>query len=269
MSSALIVAACGRQVTPNRGGTGPGGLQPGFMSVKFRVQSAFNFSTDSYLIVFNTANVSSTQTVTPVAAAVNTGYAGYSLGIAVGGAGGAVSAQAYSYYRPNGQTSQSPVLYPILATPQQLILNLNTNGQNTEFTVLFDRNIAAFNVQTTAAPSASPTASPTASPSPSPSASASASPSSSPTASPAAPGNVSQFWTYNFFTLSGSVTSNELQQNVTIVDSLGQNGGTDQSYVSQVLNIGNAFDETFYTVPGNHPTGASDAITGGEIANNP
>ena len=54
-AAALIASACGRQVTPTRAGTGPGGLQPGFMSVKFNVVTAFNFSSDSYAIVFNTS----------------------------------------------------------------------------------------------------------------------------------------------------------------------------------------------------------------------
>ncbi|MFY9665851.1 MAG: hypothetical protein WAK19_15515 [Candidatus Cybelea sp.] len=45
--TAFIVAACGRQVTPNPAGLGAGGAPPGFMAVIFDVQAPFNFSSTS------------------------------------------------------------------------------------------------------------------------------------------------------------------------------------------------------------------------------
>jgi hypothetical protein len=228
------------------------------MSVKFNVAQGFNFSTDSYLIVFNTANPNQTNTVTPVAQAVNTGFAGYSLAIAVGGTGGAVTAQAFSYYRPS-TSSQLPQLYPINATPQQLQFNNNSNGTGTQFQVIFDLIIAQFNVSATTAPTSSPTA--TASPSASPSASA------SPTAVPSGV-LVTQYWTFNFFTVQGSLQQYEQAQNVVIVDSLGSQGATDSTYSSKLLNVDTPFDYTFFTIAGTHPS-TQDAIAGGEIANNP
>src|SRR5271170_7186225 len=42
--TAFIVVACGRQVTPNPPGLGPGGAPPGYMSIIFDVAAPFNFS---------------------------------------------------------------------------------------------------------------------------------------------------------------------------------------------------------------------------------
>jgi len=249
--TALIVSACGRQVTPNRAGTSASGLAPGFMSVKFRVASGFNFTQNSYAVVFNTSNTSPSNAVTPVAQASNNNYAGYSFAIIVGGQNGTVTAQAYYFYRPSG-TSQTPVLYPISATPQQLILTNNSNGLGTEFTVVFSTNIANFSLTTTPTPSASPSTSPT----------------STPGTSSGSGVPVTQYWTYNFFTVSGSVAQGVPAGSLQILDSLGSNGGTDASYQSTVLDINTVFDTTFQTLVGVHPS-SGDAITGGEIANNP
>jgi hypothetical protein len=264
--AALIVSACGRQVTPNRSGTGPGGLQSGYMSVKFRVATGFNFSANSYVIVFNTSNPSATNTVTPVAQASSNNYAGYSIAIVVGGQNGAISAQAFYYFRPSG-TSQQPVLYPINTTPQQLILTNNSNGQNNEFTVVFSRNIANFSLNATPLPSGSPSASPSVSPSPS------TSPSAGPSSSPGGSGSgvpVTQYWTFNFFTVAGSIGQYANAGTLQILDSLGAGGGTDASYQSPVLDVSTAFDQTFQAQVGAaHPLLTPDAIAGGEIANNP
>lgn len=37
VATAIAVSACGRQVTPDPPNSGPGGLSPGFMSLKFDV----------------------------------------------------------------------------------------------------------------------------------------------------------------------------------------------------------------------------------------
>ena len=255
--AALIASACGRQVTPTRSGVGPGGLQSGFMSVKFRVQSAFNFSSDSYGVVFNTSGTE----VTPLPVTLANNYAGYSMAIVVGGSGGTVQALPYFFFRPN-TTSQIPVLYPIGATPQQLIFQPNTNGQGTEFTVIFDRVLALFSATTTPTPRPTPTTSPTASPS--------ASPSGSPSPSPTSSGvTVSNLWNYNFFVVQGQVQQFESQGSLTIIDSLGAGGPNDTTYVSQVLDVSTAFDTgAFYSQTGSHPS-IPDALAGGDIANNP
>ena len=229
------------------------------MSVKFRVQSGFNFSSDSYAIVFNTSGT----TTTPLPVTLANNYSGYSMAIVVGGSGGAIQCLAYYYYRPN-TTSQVPVLYPIGATPQQLIFQSNTNGQGTEFTVIFDRILALFSATTT--PTPSPSASASVSPSASPSTTPSGSPSPSPTSSGVA---VSNDWQFNFFVVQGQVQQFESQGSLTIIDSLGAGGPNDQTYNSQTLDVSMAFDTgAFYTQTGNHPSTA-DALAGGDIANNP
>ncbi|HEY3676981.1 MAG TPA: hypothetical protein VGK84_13420, partial [Candidatus Tumulicola sp.] len=53
--AAVTVVACGRQVTPNPPGIGPGGAPVGYMSVFFDVAGPFNFSNYQYWIVFNTS----------------------------------------------------------------------------------------------------------------------------------------------------------------------------------------------------------------------
>src|SRR5215469_11766442 len=53
--AALMVVACGRQVTPNPPGLGAGGANPGFMTIKFDVAAPFDFSTYQYWVVFNTS----------------------------------------------------------------------------------------------------------------------------------------------------------------------------------------------------------------------
>ncbi|MGB6984769.1 MAG: hypothetical protein WBD74_02200 [Candidatus Aquilonibacter sp.] len=229
------------------------------MSVKFNVQSAFNFSADSYGVVFNTSG----SGVTPLPVAQTTNWAGYSIAIVVGGAGGAISPFAYYYYRPNN-TSQAPVLYPIGATPQQLILQPNSNGQGTQFTVIFQTIIASFNVTTS--PTPSPTASPTASPTPTPTASSSASPSPGPTASGV---GVSNLWNFNFFVVQGVVSQYESQGTLQIIDSLGAGGPNDTTYISPQLDISTPFDTgAFYVQAGTHPS-IPDSIASGDIANNP
>lgn len=228
------------------------------MSVKFRVQSGFNFSSDSYAMVFNTSG----SGVTPLPIATQNNYAGYSLAIIVGGSGGVVQAEAYDFYRP-ANSAQVPVFYPIVTTPQDLTFLQNSNGLGTEFTVEFARSIALFNVTATATPSASPATSVRTNATTSPS----ASPSASPTAT-ASGVTVGTDWNFNFFVLSGQVTEFESEGNLQIIDSLGSGGPNDTTYQSPTLNTATDFDITFYVQAGSHPS-IPDALTGGEIANAP
>lgn len=252
---AFIVSACGRQVTPDRAGTGAGGLSPGFMSVKFRVNGTFNFSQYQYMVVFNTTG----DGTTPRANGQQTNYVGYSFALSIGGSGGSTQVIPYQYYRPPGAPStQQPVLQALPFTPQQVIYIPNSNGQGTEFTVIFDRNLF-FGIGTPA-PSSAPSASPSASPSPSPSGSPSASPSPTPIASNA-PATV---WNFNYFVAQPNQNGLPIP-----VDSLGIGGPNDTSYQSANLDTTQSFDTTFFVQAGNHPSDPSAQISGGEIANNP
>ena len=226
--------------------------------MKFRVQNQFNFSSDSYAIVFNTSGDGNT----PLPVVTSNNYLGYSIAIVVGQTGAGLQAVAYYYYRPPGQTSSSPVLYPIGATPQQLIFTPNSNGLNSEFTIIFARVIADFTVTNgTATPSPTPTASATPTPS--------SSPSSNPSPSPTASGLVATNWKFNFFVVQNQVTSGESESQLQIIDSLGTGGGNDVSYSSQTLDVSTSFDtNAFYVDAGNHQS-IPDALLGGDIANNP
>jgi hypothetical protein len=272
--SALIVAACGRQVTPNRNGAGPGGNLPsGFMQVKFDVAQPFNFQNYSYVVVFNTSGDGST----PRANGTQTAYQGYSFAIVVSGAGGSVSATPYFFQRPNGVQNAAPILLPVNAVAGQLQFNANSNGQNTEFTVLFNRVLASAYSTPTPSVSASPTVTPTLSPSPSPSTSPTGSPSPSP--SPTAPNRVNTTWTFNYFVVQGSIQQGAVLvsgvpggQTGTIVDSLGANptGATDATYTSPSLDTTVTFDTgPVYPQPGTHSSDPSSQITSGDVSNNP
>ncbi len=256
--TALIVSACGRQVTPNRPGTGPSGLQSGYMSVKFRVAAPFNFSTYQYVVMFNTTG----DGHTPLPLGQQTNFQGYSFALVVSGSGGAASVQAIQYARPATPT-QAPARIIIPTTPQQLQLTMNSNGSNTEFTIIFARVIASgvFTPAPSATPSQTASPSPTPSPSPSPTPTASGAPSPTPVPSPTAPPPYATSWLFNYF-----ITD----LNNVPVDSLGQGGPADTSYGSPVLDTTQAFDIPVTVLLGNHPGDqGADNITGGEIANAP
>jgi hypothetical protein len=228
------------------------------MAVKFRVASTFNFSQYSYVIVFNTTG----DGVTPRAVGSTNNWNGYSFAIVVSGANGAVTANAWSYYRPCCSSTQIPVLLPIVTTPQQLVFTPNSNGLGTEFTVTFNRGIA--NAFVTPSPGTGSTATPTASATTSPA--TSASPSVSPTATPS--GVVSNIWNYNLLVANGAPIAGEPAG--TLVDSLGQGGPTDTTYVDpQSLNVSTSLDYTFYAITGTAQIDPTAQITGGEIINTP
>ena len=246
------------------------------MQITFTVKQPFNFQNYSYVVVFNTQG----NGVTPRANGTQTAYAGYSFAIVVSGAGGSVSATPYYFQRPNGNPNAAPILLPVNAVAGQLQFNLNSNGQNNQFTVLFNRVLAS--AYATPTPSGTATASPTASASPSPSPTATATASgASPTASPTAtpPSLVATTWQFNYFVVQGSIqTGAVLVSGVqggtagTIVDSLGANptGATDATYTSPNLDTTASFDTgPVYPQPGTHSSDQSAQILSGDISNNP
>lgn len=240
--TALIVAACGRQVTPNPPGIGAGGLSPGYMSVKFDVAGTLDFTTYRYFIVFNTTD----NGVTPLTNPIQTNWKGYSYAIEVGGNGSAVSATAYEYLQPN--CTCTPAYLPLITTPQQLQFNPNSNGSGSEFTVIFQRSI--FNgYTTTPTPSAGPTAGATPTPNPN----------GTPTPAP-----ITQNWRFNAFTTQPNVNAV-----LTYVDSLGAGGPTDTTFVSPVLNVNSSFDNVYYALSSGLQIDPPAQITSIEIANSP
>ena len=247
-------------------------MPSGFMQAKFQINQPFNFQNYSYVIVFDTAG----DGYTPDANGTQTAYRGYNFAIVISGASGAVTATPYYFYRPSNNAA--PILLPVTAVAGQLQFTLNSNGQNTQFQVLFNRVLAsAFSTPT---PAGSATASPTPTPTPSPSPTASGSPGASPSASPTAtpPNLVSTTWTFNYFVVQGSI-----QQGVAliggvsgangagyIVDSLGSGGANDATYTSPALDTTASFDTgPFYPQAGTHASDPSAQIQSGEISNNP
>lgn len=248
---ALAAAACGRQVTFPKYAQN-GGLASGFMSVRFTVASTFAFTTYDYIIVFNTTG----NGVTPLPnVGAQDNYAGFSDAIIVAGnSSGEVNAVPVQYVS-NG-TSLPPTVFPLNVPGQDIILNTNSNGAGTQFEVQFKR--AIFSLLT-----ATPTPSPTPVPTPTP---VGATPSPTPVPTPT-PG-VSTTWLANCFVTSQG-TLNGSESNYTPVDSLGQGGGSDNTYVFQPpLTTTIAFDQTYNALAQNAPS-QSAVIESCEFSNAP
>lgn len=134
-ASAVAIAACGRQVTPNPPGVGAGGALPGQVSVLFDVAQPFNFGSYQYWIVFNTSNNGLTPTTHPF----QDNWADYSDAIEIAGNGAATFARAIQFVK--NPPPQPPAFLPLITTPQQLQYNANSNGSGTEFSVIFSTAI--------------------------------------------------------------------------------------------------------------------------------
>jgi hypothetical protein len=246
---ALIVAACGRQVTPNPPGLGAGGAPPGFMSITFDVAGQLNFSSYQYWLVFNTTG---TNGQTPSTQPQFNNWAGYSYAIEVGGtAGVGTYANAYQFVR-NANPVIPPYAYPLIVPPTLLQYNANSNGAGTEFTVIFSRSIFK-GIFASASPS--PTASPT------PTTRPSGVPSSTPSPSPPP---AAQLWLFNAFTTQAN-TQNQWQ----FIDSMGVGGPTNPQFVSPTLNVSQSFDNPYYATFSGTQMDPAAQITQITLGNNP
>jgi hypothetical protein len=145
-SLALMLAACGSGAVPNQTGSAPGGLSPGFMSVKFDVAAPFDFSRYRYFVAFNTSGNGQTPEVHPQ----QSNWTGFSYALEVGGAGESASAAAWEYVRSSACPTCIPSFVALPTAPSQLQYEPNSNGKNTEFAVLFQT--AIFKGSATSAP---------------------------------------------------------------------------------------------------------------------
>jgi hypothetical protein len=227
--TAIVVAACGRQVTPNPPNSGPGGLSPGFMSIKFDVAAPFNFSNYRYFVVFNTTQNGQTPLTNPQ----QNNWSAYSYAIEVGGNGASTFAGAWEYLRSQNCPTCIPAYIQLLTTPTQLQYIPNSNGTGTEFTVVFQPLI--FNGVATPSPGASAT-----------------------------PPPVKPNWLFNAFTTQPNTTAQ-----LTFVDSMGTFGPTDTTFQSPNLNITQQFDQVVYALSGDLQIDPPAQIVSVEIANNP
>jgi hypothetical protein len=106
--TAVIVAACGRQVTPNPPGLGPGGAPTGYMAVFFTVGAAFNFTNYQYMVVFNTTG----SGVTPSTDTLQTNWRGYSYAVVARG-NGIESYAAALKFQPSSNPHIPPATYQL------------------------------------------------------------------------------------------------------------------------------------------------------------
>ncbi len=150
MGLALLIVACGRQVTPNPPGLGPGGAAPGYFSVFFDTQAPFNFSNYQYMIVFNTSGSGQT----PSTDTIQTNWAGWSYALVALGSGIGARAEFVQFVRSNQNPHVPPYWYTPQTNPQQLSFNLNQNGTGTEFLIIAKKAIFS------ATPGPSPTPTP-------------------------------------------------------------------------------------------------------------
>lgn len=134
--TAFIVAACGRQVSPNPPGLGAGGALPGYMIIKFDVAGTFNFSSYQYWTVFNTAG----NGVTPLTNPQQTNWQAYSSGIVAGGLGGGTAAAFFQFLK-NSNPAIPPAFIHITSTPQLFQYIPNNNGTNTEYQITVQRTM--------------------------------------------------------------------------------------------------------------------------------
>ena len=225
------------------------------MLIRFRVQAPFDFTNYTYAVIFNTSGTGGT----PYA---NTqfqgGFLNYSFGWFVGGALGSVQSPPIllQYYLPPGSTTN--VGTQQIVVPLQLAtLTLNSNGQNTEFTLLFSRTLLDRPPIGQPTPSPAPTASGTATPTPAATATATATGSNSCSVQYT---YICDQWYVNFFVLD---------HNGVPLDALGLNGRNDTTF-SLPLPTNTIFDYiNQLTVPaGAVGSGqANTTISGGEIKN--
>jgi hypothetical protein len=134
--AALFAVACGRQVTPNPPGLGPGGAPPGYLSFIFDTMAPFNFSNYQYMFVVNTSG----SGLTPSTDAVQTNWAGYSFALVARGNG--ISSFAQFVQLVPAKIGKGPPGWVVLGTaPQLFSYNLNSNGTGTEFSLLVSHSV--------------------------------------------------------------------------------------------------------------------------------
>ncbi len=137
--AAQLVVACGRQVTPNPAGLGPGGAPAGYVEVFFNTQAPFNFSNYKYIFVFNTSG----SGVTPSTDTIQTNWAGYSYALVALGNGVSTYAEPVMFRVSPSNPHVPPYWQVFYPTPQQFSYNFNANGTGTEFSILAQKRILA------------------------------------------------------------------------------------------------------------------------------
>jgi hypothetical protein len=235
----VLVVACGRQITPNPTTSN----LAGDIDLRFRVNGTLAYSTYDYQIVIDTCG----QGV-PLPNPATNSYKNYTFSFNVGTSPFGV-ATVYpileQYKLTTGTTGFIPI--PVPLSPSLVSLNTNSNGQGSEFELIFPRAqledpLGTMNLPCTEATSATPAA--TTSPVPEPT-----------TAN-------EENWIFNFIVLTPTGVP---------LDSLGQGGASDTSFGGIVVNTQSL--QPYLVVKTADSSGApSDpnaSIAGGEIDNYP
>jgi len=147
LAAALLVSACGRQVTPDRnGGSGPGGLGAGLMQVKFRTQNPMDFTNVAYVIAFNTSGTGTT----PYALYGNQQnlYKDFWYEWVVAGG----QAVLYQFERSQNGGVVNVITRQVSVSATDYTFVPNSNGIGTEFTLTFKRSVFLFGATGTPPP---------------------------------------------------------------------------------------------------------------------
>ncbi len=264
LAASLIVTACGRQVTPDRAGVGPGGLTAGYMQIKFRTLGQLDFSNYRYVIAFNTTGSGSSPHALNAAV---TNFPDFSYEFVVGGTGGVANVALLQFIRQvpgGGQTVVSTASVPI---GNLVNLNTNSNGQGNEFSLTFSRTL--FFGLFTPTPGPTPTLSPTPSPTPT-GATPSPTPSGSPTAVPTIAPPFSNIWYWNFFVSQPAPNGAfDLNTPTIMAYSLSNLGPADGTFIGGPLDINTSFDFTPINATISPTVVPAAQIVGGEFLNAP
>ncbi len=274
--AALLVVACGHQVTPSPTNNN----LSGHVVIKFDTVGQLDFTDFTYAIIIDTCG---TNPPTPYPQAFTSGSLfAFSYGFFIGGKFGTALPQLVEYFvNPNSNGTIQSVDVPENPSLEQL--QLDDNGQGNEFELIFDRAeldnplnqaqpcplLSPLPVSPSPSSSAgsSPTATATSTASRSaytatatPTASPTAAPTASPSTTPVGPPTTSaqQYWYFNFFTIQGN----------TIQDSLGIGGATDQTFNGVGMETNTTQDyPIFKTTINNSVSNPSAQLEGGNIQN--
>jgi len=253
MLALVFAVACGRQVTPSPNLTGS---LAGTVQIKYRAAAAFDFTQFNYWVVFNTSG----QGGEPYAPALTQGnYKNFSYAFvagAISGGAGTVQPILFQFYfiPATGQVH----FQQFNVNPATTTLEPNTNGQGTEFTLIFARSQLALPPPT--APSPSPSAAGTSTPTPVPTPTPTGGGTSAPTPVSSPTVAAQSTWYVNLFTTSS---------NNVVLDALGL-GPTDQSFTAGTFNVNSPVDIVFnQPAELNPPPNPAAQLSGVEIINTP
>ena len=259
--AAGLVAACGHQVTPEPSVASSD--LTGNILARFDTTGALNFAQYSYAIVMNTCGTG----LVPYPNVYGTTYLSYTYVFFVGGStSGTSQVSLWEYYFVNNQVTK----LQIQINPSSIQFNPNSNGQNTEFQLIFSRSLMnnhfgltqpCVNVTqppATPTPVSTATGVPTAGPTTAPTAGATTTPGPEPT-------TVSQSnWIFNYMTFTGTPPIG------VPVDSLGIEGPTDNTYPGITIDVNTQQNmPIFRQAPQKFPSDPSAEIAGGELDNYP